>query len=218
MALLRVGILGSGGWASRHATALEASEKVKLVAVAGGPRAPAFAEKFGRRREESPEALCQASDVELVDVVTPHGYHADHVCCAAEHGKHVLVEKPMATTVADCDRMIAAAERNGVKLMVAHSRRFFPLVKQAKQLLDDGAIGKVLMLRTGDDWQTVRELPAAEADPVFQFLREEVESLADAVENDTDPPVTAAEGRHAVEVIEAAYRSSQTGQAVYLPS
>jgi len=342
MALMRVGILGSGGWASRHATALEASEKVKLVAVAGGTRAPAFAEKFGLRLEESPEALCQASDVELVDVVTPHGYHADHVCCAADHGKHVLVEKPMATTVPDCDRMIAAAERNGVKLMVAHSRRFFPLVKQAKQLLDDGAIGKILMLRqlfchnargfgtreghwmsdpalsmgffigygchqldmtlhlvgsrvrtvmgrfgnywadtpiencgalfldfesgaystftelcsmptelktwppfpgyhevneivgehglmilrpyqklmlrTGDDWQTVCELPKAEADPVFQFLREEVEALADAVLTDSEPPVTAAEGRHAVEVITAGYRSSQTGKAVYLPS
>ena len=68
MASLRVGILGSGGWASRHATALEASEKVKLVAVAGGSRAPAFAEKFGLRLDESPEALCQATDVDIVDV------------------------------------------------------------------------------------------------------------------------------------------------------
>ena len=338
---MNVGIIGSGGWASRYALSLQESEKARLVAVAGGTRAPAYAEKFGLRLEPSPAALCAASDIDIVAVVCPHGVHAEHTVCAADHGKHVLVEKPMATTVAECDQMTEAAERAGVKLMVAHSRRFFPLVKQAKALLDDGAIGRILMLRqlfchnargfgtkpghwmsdpklsvgfflgygchqldmtlhlvgsrvrtvmarfgnywadtpiencgalfldfesgvystftelcsmptelkawppfpgfhetneiigerglmllrpyeklllrAADDWQTICELTPREADPVLDFLREEVEALTDAIETDTDPPVTAAEGRHTVEIIEAAYRSSETGEAVTLP-
>ncbi|MFW6162832.1 MAG: Gfo/Idh/MocA family protein [Planctomycetota bacterium] len=338
---MNVGIIGSGGWASRYAKSLQDSEKATLVAVAGGTRARGFAEKFGIRLEESWQALCEADDLDVVAVVSPHGHHADHTVAAAGGGKHVLVEKPMATTVAECDRMIEAAERNGVKLMVAHSRRFFPLVKQAKALLDEGAIGRILMLRqlfchnargfgvkeghwmsdpklsvgfflgygchqldmtlhlvgsrvhavmarfgrywadspiencgalfldfeggaystftelcsmpaelktwppfpgfhetneivgqsglmllrpyeklmlrTSDEWELVRELPPEQADPVNAFLREEVEALIHAVETDTEPPVTAAEGRHAVEVIEAAYRSSETGEAVTLP-
>ena len=341
MAQMGVGIIGSGGWANRYATALANSQKVRLVAVAGGSRAPAFAERHGIRLEASPEALCEAPDVELVVVATPHGLHADHTEIAAARGRHVLVEKPMATTVADCDRMLEACQRAGVKLMVAHSRRFFPLVKLAKKLLDDGAIGRVLMLRqlfchdarrfgtkpghwmsdpnlsmgffigygchqldmtlhlvgsrvravmarfgnywadsqiencgalfldfesgaystftelcsmppelktwppfpgfhetneiigerglmllrpyeklmvrTADEWQTVQELPKEKADPIHEFLREEVEALADAVANDTEPPVTGEEGRHTVEVIEAAYRSARTGQSVALP-
>ncbi len=74
-----------------------------------------------------------------------------------------------------------------------------------------------VMLRTADEWKTVQELPKEKADPIEEFLREEVEALADAVVNDTDPPVTAEEGRHTVEVIEAAYLSARTGRSVTLP-
>jgi len=147
MATMQAGIVGSGGWASRYGMALQESEKVKLVAVAGGRRAPGYAEKFGIRLEESPKALCAAKDIDIVAVVCPHGVHAEHTVCAANNGKHVIVEKPMATTVAECDTMIEAAKKNDVKLMVAHSRRFFPLVKQAKRLLEAGTIGRVVMLR-----------------------------------------------------------------------
>ncbi len=74
-----------------------------------------------------------------------------------------------------------------------------------------------LLLRTADDWQTLRELPPREADPVLDFLREEHEAFADSLARNAEPPVTAAQGRHTVEVIQAAYLSSQTGKAVYLP-
>jgi predicted dehydrogenase len=60
---------------------------------------------------------------------------------AAEAGKHVLCEKPMAIDVGECDRMIAAAEANGVKLGVAYYRRFYPILRRLKQLLDEGVIG-----------------------------------------------------------------------------
>ncbi|HIE52740.1 MAG TPA: Gfo/Idh/MocA family oxidoreductase [Armatimonadetes bacterium] len=144
---MRVGIIGSGGWASRYGVALQNSTKAELVAVAGGSRAPAYAERFGLRLEESVESLCAAPDLDLVIVACPHGFHAQYSIAALDQGKHVLVEKPMATTVEDCDRMIEAAQRNRVKLMVAHSRRYFPLVRKAKELLDAGEIGPILMMR-----------------------------------------------------------------------
>ena len=142
-----VGILGSGGWAGRYAASLAASETLGLVAVAGGSRAPAFAEKHHLRLEADAEALAAADDVEAVIVAIPHGYHADGAIPALAAGKPVLVEKPMATSLADCDRMIAAAAQSGATLRVAHSRRFFPLVRQAKAVLDEGRLGRIVMMR-----------------------------------------------------------------------
>ncbi len=140
-------MIGSGGWARWYGEAMQDSDKAKLVAVAGGTRAPKYAEDFGIALEESVEKLCEREDVDLVVICSPHGLHADHAVIAAERGKHILVEKPMATTVEECDRMIEAAKRHKVKLMVAHSRRYFPLVRRAKELLDAGEIGRIVMMR-----------------------------------------------------------------------
>ena len=142
-----VGILGSGGWASRYAAALAQAEDCELVAVAGGSRAEGFAEKFGLRREADAEAMAAAPDVEAVIVATPHGRHAEHAVPCLAAGKGVLVEKPMATSLADCDRMMAAAAASGATLRVAHSRRFFPLVAEARQILRSGTLGRILMMR-----------------------------------------------------------------------
>lgn len=147
MAKRRLGILGSGGWAGRYAAAMAESETCELVAVAGGSRAPKYAEQHGLRLEDGAEALAGADDVEGVIVATPHGYHADGVVPCLAAGKPVLVEKPMATSLADCDRMMAAAAKSGAALRVAHSRRFFPLVKQAREILEGGQLGKILMMR-----------------------------------------------------------------------
>jgi predicted dehydrogenase len=143
----KVGILGSGGWAGRYAAALAQSETCQLTAVAGGTRAAAYAEKHGLRLEQGVEAMAAAEDIEAVVVAMPHGLHADGAVPCLAAGKHVLVEKPMATSLADCDRMIDAAERSGATLRVAHSRRFFPLVKLARQLLRSGRLGRILMMR-----------------------------------------------------------------------
>ena len=147
MAKRTIGILGSGGWARWYAAGLAESESCQLVAVAGGSRAPGFAEKHGLRLEQSIESMAAADDVEAVVVATPHGYHADAAVPCLAAGKHVLVEKPMATDLADCDRMIAAAADSGATLRVAHSRRFFPLVKQAREVLTSGRLGRILMMR-----------------------------------------------------------------------
>ena len=126
---------------------LSESQALKLVAVAGGRRAEEYAAKHGVRLEASVESLARADDIEAVIVATPHGLHAEGACAALAAGKHVLVEKPMATSLSDCDRMMEAAAKSGTTLRVAHSRRFFPLVTQARELLASGGFGRILMMR-----------------------------------------------------------------------
>ena len=79
--------------------------------------------------------------IDAVYVATPHQLHADHVELCARHGKHVLVEKPMALTLAECDRMIAAAERARVALVVGPTHSFDPPVRAARDLIASGRLG-----------------------------------------------------------------------------
>jgi len=157
MAKRRLGIIGSGSWASFWARSLKQSQIAELAAVAGGSRAPRYAEQFGLRLHGSPHELCDADDIEAVIIAAHHDSHRDYAVMAARAGKHVLVEKPMAMTPRQCDDMIAAASSAGVKLMVGHSRRYFPLVRLAKKMIDDGAIGRIRMLRQTFCWD-VREI------------------------------------------------------------
>lgn len=89
------------------------------------------------------EDLCASPDVDVVYVATPHQLHAEHVIMAAEHGKHVVVEKPMALTLADCDAMIAAVERNGVQLVVGHTAGHNPAVKHMRKIVASGELGQL---------------------------------------------------------------------------
>jgi predicted dehydrogenase len=86
--------------------------------------------------------------VDAVVVCTPNKYHAPITIAALEAGKHVLCEKPMATSLADANRMIATAERVGRKLMIGHNQRLMAAHVKAKQILDSGILGRVLTFRT----------------------------------------------------------------------
>jgi predicted dehydrogenase/Xaa-Pro aminopeptidase/putative sterol carrier protein len=88
-----------------------------------------------------------ASDIDAVLVMVPHEYHVEVVVKAAKARKHVLCEKPMATTVEGCRRMIRACKENGVKLMVAENHRFIPVHVQMRDIVAQGLIGDVLMVR-----------------------------------------------------------------------
>lgn len=122
------------------------SEKAELVGVAGGRRAKGFAEKYGIKCM-SIEELAESPSIDAVIITTPHGLHREHALKALEGGKHVLVEKPMALTVKDCEEMIEAAKSRGLKLMVGHSRRYFPVDRVAKEVLERGEIGEIIMVR-----------------------------------------------------------------------
>jgi predicted dehydrogenase len=118
-----------------------------LVAVALGSRAPALASEYGVPAEPTAEALLARDDVQAVIVATPHSTHLPLTLAAAEAGRHVYLEKPMAVTLADCDRMIEACGRAGVLMTVNHVTRYRRSPTTAKRLLRDGSIGELRMVR-----------------------------------------------------------------------
>lgn len=145
---LGMAILGSGYMGRTYAECIaKFNSRVRLVAVAGGQRAPGLASDYGVAFEPTYADLLAREDVQAVLVATPHAVHRDQVVQGAAHGKHVLVEKPMATSVAECDVMIAACEEAGVVLEVIQTLRFRGTPARAKQLIDAGRIGAVRMIR-----------------------------------------------------------------------
>ena len=145
---LRMGVAGLGRAFTLMLPTLVADPRVELVAAAD-PRSEAtqrFAADFGARAYDTVEALCADPDVEVVYVATPHEHHAAHVATATAQGKHVLVEKPMAITLAECRQMIAAAERAGVCLVVGHSHSFDRPILRAREIIASGAVGPVRMI------------------------------------------------------------------------
>jgi len=145
---LRIAILGSGYMGRTYAEGLSKfNKRAKLVAISGGKRAPGLASAHNVDYEESYDKLLSRPDIDAVLIATPHAAHVDQTVRAAEHGKHVLVEKPMATSVEECDKMINACQKAGVYLEVIQTLRFRGTPSRAKDLIDQGAIGEVRMIQ-----------------------------------------------------------------------
>jgi UDP-N-acetyl-2-amino-2-deoxyglucuronate dehydrogenase len=144
---VRVGIVGCGKVARLHVAALAALPQAELAAVCDvdPARGAGLAALCGARDFTDVRRMIEAAAVEAVIVCTPHPLHAEPSVVAAEMGVHVLVEKPLAATLADCDRMIEAAARRGVKLGVVSQRRFFEPVVRMKQAIDAGKIGRPIL-------------------------------------------------------------------------
>lgn len=154
---LRFGLLGSGYMGRTYAECMtKYNSRTKLVTISGGRRAPGLVEDYadyGVDYTPTYEEMLARPDVDAVLVATPHSLHREQVELAARHGKHVLVEKPMSTSVAECTAMIDACRQAGVVLEVIQTLRFRGTLKRAKQLIDEGRIGKVWMIRG----QTLRQ-------------------------------------------------------------
>jgi predicted dehydrogenase len=145
---VNVGLLGAGGIARLHALAYaRAGCRIVAVADVDAARGRALADQFGAEHVPEWGGVLGRGDVEAVSVCLPHNLHAAAVLAAAAAGKHVLCEKPIATSLADADRMIAACRAAGVTLMIGHTHRFRPEHLRAKELLDGGAIGPLLQVR-----------------------------------------------------------------------
>jgi myo-inositol 2-dehydrogenase/D-chiro-inositol 1-dehydrogenase len=152
MTRLRFGIIGAGRWAEVHREALGAVG-AELVAVACASEATrARVERAWGVEASTDLQAFLARGLDAVIVASPNYLHAEHGMAALEAGAHVLVEKPMALTVADCQRLLAAAERAGRVLAVGLELRVFTLFARVKQLLDEGAIGEPLHLKL-DLWR-----------------------------------------------------------------
>jgi phthalate 4,5-cis-dihydrodiol dehydrogenase len=146
--MLRLGVIGLGRAFMLMLPTLAHHPRVTLVAAAD-PRAEArrrFAEEFGARTYETAEALAADPDIDAVYIASPHQFHVAQVEIVARAGKHILVEKPMALTLADCRAMIETARAAGVHLLVGHSHSYDGPVAQARALIDSGAYGPVRMI------------------------------------------------------------------------
>jgi UDP-N-acetyl-2-amino-2-deoxyglucuronate dehydrogenase len=149
MQLIGIGMIGSGfmGLTYSEVVARHASG-CQLVAIAGGRRAPQLAADYGVTAEPTVEALLARDDIHAVVLATPDLDRLDLTKKAAAAGKHVLAEKPMAPTVAECDQMIAACAAAGVNLAVVKTERFRKITRKAKEFIYDGTLGPLQMLRT----------------------------------------------------------------------
>lgn len=149
---LGVGVIGCGGIGSRvHVPNYARNPRVRLVAVADieVERARAVAEQWGvEAYYEDYRDLLARPDVDAVSVTTPVFMHAAPAIAAMEAGKHVLCEKPIARTLAEADRMVETAERCGVLLTMGYQPRFSRLWERAKQVLDDGLLGRIIGVNT----------------------------------------------------------------------
>jgi predicted dehydrogenase len=152
---LRVGLIGAGTIAlSAHLPAISRLKNlVELVAIADVRKevAERAAARFGAESAYADyRQLLDRPDVDLVDICTPEFLHAEQTIAAAQAGKHVLCEKPMAATVAEADAMLDACRRAGVRLMIAHSRRFTPRYQRIRAAIERGEIGDVRFVRENE--------------------------------------------------------------------
>ena len=145
---LGLGVIGLGMAGAVMVRAAARHPGVVVAAAADPQPAPreAFGRDFNARTYADARALCEDPAVEVVYVATPHQFHAEHAVMAAERGKHVILEKPMALTLADCDRIIAAVERANVHLIVGHTHAFDPAVRAMRGLIASGEMGALGML------------------------------------------------------------------------
>lgn len=148
---LRVGIIGSGSIAThRHAPEYQMHPDVEIAGFMDRvpERAEKLAKKYATITFPTVEDLLADTTIHAVSVCTANAFHAPLTIKALDAGKHVLCEKPIATSNEEARAMIAAAQKNGKFLMIGHNQRLAPLHVKAKQLLDAGEIGKVISFRT----------------------------------------------------------------------
>lgn len=147
---LRIGIVGLGRAATSMLPSLANHPDVRLTAAADlrSEAREKFRTEFKAATFESVEELCSSPQVDAVYIATPHEFHAEHVITAVRYGKHAIVEKPMALTLADCEEMIRAADRADIRLLVGHTHSFDPPVLKMRELVRSGELGRLGMINT----------------------------------------------------------------------
>jgi predicted dehydrogenase len=191
MSILKWGLIGCGDIAQKRvAPALRDLPNCEFLAIARSrpDLAESFANQFGARKWYSTwQELLADSDIDAVYIATPVHLHAAQTIAAAESGKHVLCEKPMAMNVEESDAMIAACRANNVTLGVAYYRRFYPVIDRIKSVIASGEIGKPVLVQINAFewfdpqpshpryWLVKRDL--AGGGPMFDFGCHRIEAL-----------------------------------------
>lgn len=155
---LRIGVIGLGWFGEIHCETIAGIPNMELAALCTRTpdRLAQQAEKFGvRKTYRDYREMLADKDIDAVSIVTMWDQHTDPTIAALEAGKHVFLEKPMASTVADCAKIIAASKKAKGVLQIGHIVRFNPRYRMAKQAIDEGKIGKIVALSSR------RNIPAA---------------------------------------------------------
>ncbi len=168
---LRIGMVGCGFMGRAHSNAykrlndffpVQLRPVLRAVAARNRERAEAFAGNWGYERVETDwEAVATADDIDLVDVCAPNHMHKDIVLAAAQAGKMICCEKPLAMSVAEAEAMVDAVRKAGVPNMVWYNYRRVPSIALAKQIVDEGRIGKPFHYRASylQDWTIAEDVP-----------------------------------------------------------
>lgn len=140
---IKTAIIGCGKVSHLHAAALQQGSNTELTAIYSRSmkKAKEFADKYGILAFDDIDRMIREAGIESVVVCTPHPFHADAVIMAAGAGAHCLVEKPLASSLQDCDAMIQACKENRVKLGVVSQRRFYAPVQRLLKAIGEGKIG-----------------------------------------------------------------------------
>jgi phthalate 4,5-cis-dihydrodiol dehydrogenase len=145
---LGVAGLGMAGAVMVHAAAAHPGYVLRAAADPHAAPREAFARDHNARAYSDVSMLVADPAVEAVYIATPHQFHAPHAILAAEHGKHIILEKPMALTLEDCDAIIAAVERHNVTLIVGHTHAFDPNVRLMRRIIAGGELGRLGMIHS----------------------------------------------------------------------
>ena len=168
---LNVGLVGYGFMGRTHSNAfrqvnqffdLEYRPVLKAVCARDGEKAKAFAAQWGYESVETGwRNLIARKDIDLIDIASPNDTHAEIAIAAAAAGKMVLCEKPLAMNAAQAERMVEAVDKAGVANMVWYNYRRVPAVTLAKQLIDEGRLGRIFHYRAKflQDWTISKDLP-----------------------------------------------------------
>ena len=157
--LLRFGLIGCGRVAPRHAQSIAELPGARLTAVADirESRASRFAAEHRADQYSDYRRLLDRTDVDVVNICVPSGLHAQVAVDALEAGKHVIVEKPIALSLSDADRMIAAARLAGRKLCVVLQNRYNPPMQDLKRMVESGRLGRLLLGNATVRWYRPQE-------------------------------------------------------------
>ncbi len=172
MEQINVGLIGYNFMGRAHSNAYrqvpfyfpEVAAKPVMKAICGRTkeRVDACAEQFGWESVEyDVDDLLARDDIDLVDITVPNNMHADVAIRAIEAGKHVICEKPLATTVEDAERMVEAANKAGCVNMLCHNYRRAPAISLAKQMIENGDLGEIYHWRSLylQDWLMSPDVP-----------------------------------------------------------
>ncbi len=144
---LGIGIIGAGFMGETYARTIDTLvERARITAIAGGSRAPDLAAQYSVDCADSVEALLERDDVDAVCIATPHALHGPQGLATAKAGKHLLIDKPMACSVNECDAIIEASQSRGLRCEITYTQRERVCNLETKRLIDSGEFGRVLYM------------------------------------------------------------------------